>query len=71
MFCEDLINYSVIEDLCNGCGLCRKNCPAQCIDGEQNKLHNINSDSCLKCALCYTLCPNKAIEKITNPMEGA
>ena len=71
MFCEELINYSVIEDLCNGCGLCRKNCPAQCIDGEQNKLHYINSGSCLKCALCYTLCPNKAIEKITNTMEGA
>ena len=71
MFCEELINYSVIEDLCNGCGLCRKNCPAQCIDGEQNKLHYINSGSCLKCALCYTLCPNKAIEKIANTMEGA
>jgi NADH:ubiquinone oxidoreductase subunit F (NADH-binding)/(2Fe-2S) ferredoxin/NAD-dependent dihydropyrimidine dehydrogenase PreA subunit len=71
MFCEDLINYSVIDDLCNGCGLCSKNCPAQCIDGEKDKLHYINSGSCLKCALCYTLCPNKAIEKITNPMEGA
>lgn len=70
MFCENLINYSIIEDLCNGCGLCKKNCPAQCIDGDQNKLHYINSDSCLKCALCYTLCPNKAIEKITNPIEG-
>jgi len=70
MFCENLINYSIIEDLCNGCGLCKKDCPAQCIDGDQNKLHYINSGSCLKCALCYTLCPNKAIEKITNPIEG-
>lgn len=70
LFCEELIQYTVIDSLCNGCGLCKKNCPSQCIEGEQNSAHYINSQSCLKCSLCYSSCPNNAIEKRANPIEG-
>jgi NADH:ubiquinone oxidoreductase subunit F (NADH-binding)/(2Fe-2S) ferredoxin len=71
VFCEDLIFYQVMKDLCTGCGLCKKNCPAQCVEGEKNEYHTINSESCLKCGLCFTSCPSKAIEKITNPIPEA
>ncbi len=69
VFCENLIFYQVNEDLCTGCGLCKKNCPSQCVEGEPKQPHYINSELCLKCGLCYTSCPSKAIEKKTNPIE--
>jgi NADH:ubiquinone oxidoreductase subunit F (NADH-binding)/(2Fe-2S) ferredoxin/NAD-dependent dihydropyrimidine dehydrogenase PreA subunit len=71
VFCEELIYYKVIENLCNSCGFCKKNCPSKCVDGDKNSPHYINSESCFRCGLCYTACPNKAIEKITNPIKEA
>ncbi|MFX1259197.1 MAG: NADH-ubiquinone oxidoreductase-F iron-sulfur binding region domain-containing protein, partial [Promethearchaeota archaeon] len=66
LVCKDLICYSIDEDLCNGCGVCLKNCPSDAIEIKQKKSHNINPNLCIRCGLCYSICPNKAIVKITN-----
>lgn len=58
--CNDLIDYE-ITDKCIGCGICKRNCPVNCIKGDNKKIHNINVDICTKCGLCMDLCPIDAI----------
>jgi len=69
LICEDLIEYVINKDLCNGCGICKKNCTSIAIEGEPKKPHKINPELCIKCGACYSSCPNKSIFKITNPIK--
>ena len=61
--CRKLLNYVIIEELCKGCGLCKKNCPNGAISGEVRKPHNIDPELCIKCGMCIERCPFGAIEK--------
>lgn len=63
--CMNLLHYAIDAERCNGCSLCRKNCPAEAIHGEPKKPHTIDQVACVKCGACLTLCPPKtrAIEK--------
>jgi len=71
LVCKDLIEYSISEDSCIGCGLCLKNCPTCAIEGEPKQPHTINPKLCQKCGLCYNLCSSNAIVKKANqiPLE--
>lgn len=62
--CKALITFSIIDQLCKGCGLCKRVCPAKAITGEVKKPHIINRDACIKCGACYKACKFKAIKKI-------
>jgi NADP-reducing hydrogenase subunit HndC len=55
--CKDLITYRIDPELCNGCGVCRRICPQQCISGEKKKPHTIDSSLCIRCGMCYDECP--------------
>ena len=57
--CMSLIHYSIDGELCNGCSVCRKNCPPNAILGEPKKPHRIDQGLCVKCGNCFTLCPPK------------
>ena len=48
---------------CIGCGMCAKNCPANCIVGEKKSRHVIEQNKCLKCGQCEKTCKFGAIIK--------
>lgn len=50
----------VIEDKCNGCGLCVKSCPQAAIEVD-NKLAIIDLDLCNYCSSCVSACRFRAI----------
>ena len=51
------------EEKCIGCGMCAKNCPANCIVGEKKSRHVIEQNKCLKCGQCEKTCKFGAIIK--------
>jgi NADH:ubiquinone oxidoreductase subunit F (NADH-binding)/NAD-dependent dihydropyrimidine dehydrogenase PreA subunit/(2Fe-2S) ferredoxin len=61
--CKDLIKYSILEDICKGCGACKKVCPADAIRGIKKTPHRIDPELCIKCGTCFTACKFKAISK--------
>ena len=59
--CKALIEYYIIEDLCNGCGACRRKCPEAAISGEKKELHIIDPALCIKCGVCLDVCKFDAV----------
>ena len=60
--CKKLISF-LITDKCIGCGMCARQCPANCITGEKKMRHVIDQAKCLKCGACMTTCKFNAIIK--------
>lgn len=52
----------LISEACVSCGLCKQECPQQCI--ESAKVYKIKQNHCLHCGLCYEVCPIGAIKKV-------
>jgi NAD-dependent dihydropyrimidine dehydrogenase PreA subunit len=59
--CRDLITYRVDPKACNGCTLCARNCPQECISGKKKKPHAIDSSHCIRCGACLDVCPVGAV----------
>ena len=57
LVCKALIAFHIDPQKCRACGLCRKNCPADAIDGAKGLIHIIDQDACTKCGTCYEVCP--------------
>jgi NADH-quinone oxidoreductase subunit F len=64
--CKNLIALKIVPELCKGCTLCAKVCPAHAIKGNVKEAHVIDQKLCVKCGLCVEKCKFKAIVK-----EGA
>ena len=64
--CNALIKYHIDPEKCKGCGLCKKNCPADAVIQVEKKLFEIDTEKCIKCGACIIACPKKfdAVEKI-------
>ncbi len=63
LVCRDLITYSILEEICNGCGACKRVCPADAIRGTRKMPHRIDPNICVKCGTCFDACKFKAIMK--------
>lgn len=50
-----------ITDKCVGCGMCRKICPLECIEGRPRKRHKVDGDRCIDCGACGRICPHDAV----------
>ena len=62
--CQELIQYSIIEEKCPGCALCVKACPEQAITLVAKKQPVILDQSkCIKCGACYDVCKLGAVAK--------
>ena len=61
--CTALITFSVSEEQCKACGLCKRVCPTKAISGESKKVHVIDPERCIKCGACFRACKFKAIKK--------
>lgn len=59
--CKALIEYSVDEKKCTGCGACKKVCPQNAISGQKKKPHKIDKEICIKCGFCLEVCKFFAI----------
>lgn len=59
--CKKLLTYTVIPDLCTGCVVCKRACPANAIDGDKKVVHFIHQELCTKCGECYSRCKFDAI----------
>jgi NADH:ubiquinone oxidoreductase subunit F (NADH-binding)/(2Fe-2S) ferredoxin/Pyruvate/2-oxoacid:ferredoxin oxidoreductase delta subunit len=62
--CSALLTFWIDQDKCIGCGLCKKNCPANAIEGDKKEPHKIDTQKCIKCGSCIDACrKNKAVNK--------
>jgi NADH:ubiquinone oxidoreductase subunit F (NADH-binding)/NAD-dependent dihydropyrimidine dehydrogenase PreA subunit len=59
--CTPLIQYSISESDCTGCGACAKVCPTQAIKGEKKQSHLILTEICSKCGSCIDVCKADAV----------
>lgn len=55
------MSYAITE-LCNGCGACKRICPASAITGTPKNQHVISGELCIECGACGKLCPKQAIK---------
>ena len=59
--CRELLNWRIDEELCKGCTLCKKKCPADAIMGAVKSPHYIISDKCVGCGTCADVCRFNAV----------
>lgn len=66
------VDFTVQNNLCISCGICKAVCPKNCISyNEKNGLQqpNINSLECIKCGKCFEVCPGKGFDFLNRKEE--
>lgn len=65
--CTELIDFYILPDKCEGCGICFRNCAVEAIAGGKRLVHVIDQDKCIKCGVCLEVCPERfsAVVKVS------
>ncbi len=59
---ENMVEITVDEEKCNGCGECIDVCPSEVYELQGGKSKAINLDECIECCACVEVCEPQAIK---------
>lgn len=59
--CTELRSWFIDVDLCTGCSICAKRCPAEAIIGTARHPYFIVQEKCIGCGICYEVCKFTAV----------
>ncbi|MDF1575166.1 MAG: NADH-ubiquinone oxidoreductase-F iron-sulfur binding region domain-containing protein [Bacteroidales bacterium] len=59
--CTELRTWYIDVDLCTGCTVCAKKCPADAIIGTARHPYFIVQEKCIGCGICYDVCKFSAV----------
>ena len=61
--CLELLTYTIDQEKCSGCGMCKRSCPASAISGDRESGFVIDNAVCIKCGECFNKCKFDAINR--------
>ena len=59
--CSELRSWFIDVDMCTGCSMCAKRCPAEAIIGTPTHPYFIVQEKCIGCGICYEVCKFTAV----------
>jgi len=59
--CGELRSWFIDSDLCTGCSICARRCPADAIIGTPRHPYFIVQEKCTGCGICYDVCKFTAV----------
>ena len=59
--CTELRTWFIDVDLCTGCSICAKRCPADAIIGTARHPYFIVQEKCIGCGICHEVCKFSAV----------
>jgi Na+-translocating ferredoxin:NAD+ oxidoreductase RNF subunit RnfB len=59
--CSELRSWFIDVDMCTGCSICARRCPAEAIIGTPKHPYFIVQEKCIGCGICYEACKFTAV----------
>lgn len=59
--CRELRSWFIDVEMCTGCSICAKRCPAEAIIGTPTHPYFIVQEKCIGCGICYEVCKFTAV----------
>ncbi len=59
--CTELRSWFIDVDMCTGCSICARKCPADAIIGTARHPYFIVQEKCIGCGICYDVCKFTAV----------